>query len=53
MEEEQPVASFDSDMVMEIFKLVWLRTSKEREQKQDEDTLEAEVWLTRLFTLPS
>eukprot|EP00250_Pteridium_aquilinum_P019651 c24514_g2_i2 orf=179-502(+) len=43
MEEEQPVASFDSDMVMEIFKLVWLRTSKEREQKQDEDTLEAEA----------
>ncbi|KAI5080873.1 hypothetical protein GOP47_0004056 [Adiantum capillus-veneris] len=43
MEDEQSVASFDPDTVMEIFKLVWVRTSKEKEQKQEEGALEAEA----------
>ncbi|KAH7352096.1 hypothetical protein KP509_19G029700 [Ceratopteris richardii] len=40
--EEESAPSFDPDTVMEIFKLVWLRTSKDREQKQEEDILAAE-----------
>lgn len=43
MEEEKPGPSFDPDLVLQIFKLTWMRTSKEREQKQDIDASEVEV----------